>query len=76
MERIDFRSTYSAIIAVLLGFILAAIFIQTAGLNALEAYSAMFLGAFSTPYKIAETLLRTSPFMLAEVGKQVTGTSV
>jgi len=68
MERIDFRSTYSAIIAVLLGFILAAIFIQTSGLNALEAYSAMFLGAFSTPYKIAETLLRTSPFMLAALG--------
>jgi len=68
MERIDFKSIYSAIIAVLLGFTIAAIFLQTFGLNALEAYSAMFLGAFSTPYKVAETLLRSSSFMLAALG--------
>jgi len=68
MERIDFKSIYSAIIAVLLGFIIAAIFLQASGLNALEAYSAMFLGAFSTPYQTAETLLRASPFILAGLG--------
>ena len=68
MERIVFKSIYSAIIAVLLGFIIAAVFLQASGLNALEAYSAMFLGAFSTPYKTAETLLRSSSFMLAALG--------
>jgi len=59
---------YMAILAVLLGFIVGATLIQASGLNALEAYSAMFLGAFSTPYKAAETLIRASPFMLAALG--------
>jgi len=56
------------ILAIVLGFVLGAIFIQASGLNALEAYSAMFLGAFSTPYKIAEMLVKSSPFMLAALG--------
>jgi len=59
---------YMPILAIVLGFVLGAIFIQGSGLNALEAYSAMFLGAFSTPYKIAEMLVKSSPFMLAALG--------
>jgi len=59
---------YMPILAIVLGFVLGAIFIQASGLNALEAYSAMFLGAFSTPYKIAEMLVKSSPFMLAALG--------
>jgi len=62
------RPVYTAILAVLLGFVIAAIFLEASGLNAFDAYSAMFLGAFSTPYRTAETLIRASPFMLGALG--------
>jgi simple sugar transport system permease protein len=57
-----------AILAALLGFVVGAIFLQSSGLSAFDAYSAMFLGAFSTPYRAAETLVKASPFMLGALG--------
>ena len=66
--REGFRPWYMAIIAVLIGFVVGAIFLQSSGLSAFDAYSAMFLGAFSTPYRAAETLVKAAPFMLGALG--------
>lgn len=54
---------YAVIVAVLLG----SVVILAAGANPIEAYGALLRGAFGTPDRAAQTLARSTPFIIASL---------
>ena len=53
--------------AILVAVIVGSLVILAAGANPLEAYSALFRGAFGTPDRVAGTLARSTPFVVASL---------
>lgn len=53
--------------AILVAVVLGSLVILAAGGNPLEAYAALFRGAFGTPERIAGTLARSTPFIIASL---------
>jgi ABC-type uncharacterized transport system permease subunit len=51
--------------AILAALVVGAVLVRAAGANPIEAYSALFAGAFYDYYGIASTLVRMSPLLLA-----------
>lgn len=56
------------LISILMGFILGAIIMLIFGYNPIEAYSAMFECAFSTPRNIGEILVMAAPLIFTALG--------
>jgi ABC-type uncharacterized transport system permease subunit len=55
-------------VAILASFVVGGVLIAIAGVNPLEAYGALFQGAFGTPQHIADTLIQATPLALIGVG--------
>jgi ABC-type uncharacterized transport system permease subunit len=53
------------VVSVLIALLLGGIFVLLSGNNPLQAYSALLLGAFGSPYDITETLVIAVPLTLA-----------
>jgi simple sugar transport system permease protein len=53
------------IISVLIALVLGAVFVLVSGHDPFEAYAALLLGAFGSPYDISETLVIAVPLTLA-----------
>jgi len=53
------------VVSVLAALLLGAVFVLLSGHNPIEAYVALFLGAFGSPYDISETLVVAVPLTLA-----------
>jgi general nucleoside transport system permease protein len=56
------------IVAVLLAFIVGAVILLLQGVNPLEAYQAMIVGAFGSKNGLADTLVKATPLMLVALG--------
>ncbi|WP_051237698.1 ABC transporter permease [Lacticigenium naphthae] len=56
------------ILSVLMGFLIGAIIMLVFNFNPIEGYSAMFKGAFGTPFYIGETLRQTAPLIMTALG--------
>ena len=55
------------IYAVLLAVLVGSVVMIVAGANPLEAYAALWRGAFGTPERIAQTLARSTPYIVASL---------
>jgi len=53
------------VVSVLVALLLGAIFVLISGHNPIQAYAALLLGAFGSPYDITETLVIAVPLTLA-----------
>jgi simple sugar transport system permease protein len=53
------------VISVLIALVLGAVFVLVSGHDPFEAYAALLLGAFGSPYDISETLVIAVPLTLA-----------
>jgi simple sugar transport system permease protein len=56
------------VLAVLLAFVLVAVFIGATGKSPVAVYAKMIGGAFATPFGITETLVKAIPLMLCGLG--------
>ena len=61
-------STVVPVLAVIAGLLAAGILIAIAGVNPVEAYTALFQGAFGSAYAAATSLNRAVPLILAGLG--------
>lgn len=70
-KRNRFNSLYDAlllIVAVFLAFLVGAIILLLQGVNPIEAYQAMIVGAFGSKNGLADTLVKATPLMLVALG--------
>jgi len=56
------------IVAVVLAFVVGAFILLLQGVNPLEAYQAMIVGAFGSKNGLADTLVKATPLMLVALG--------
>ncbi len=56
------------LVAVLLAFLVGAVILLLQGVNPLEAYQAMLVGAFGSKNGLADTLVKATPLMLVALG--------
>ena len=56
------------LVAVLLAFAVGAVILLLQGVNPLEAYQAMIVGAFGSKNGLADTLVKATPLMLVALG--------
>ena len=62
------RSRFAAaLLAVLVGFIVSAIVLAIAGYNPIQAFAALFKGAFGRPKYVANTIIKATPILLTGV---------
>jgi general nucleoside transport system permease protein len=59
------------LVGVIVGILIGAVLIWITGADPLQAYSAMFKGAFGGPRQITATLLKTCPILLISLGMTV-----
>ncbi len=59
------------IIAALVGLLVGAVLIAATGADPIVGYQAAFAGAFGDPYNLMETLVKTTPLLLAGLGVTV-----
>src|SRR5215203_3268736 len=75
IERAPTASRWITALVTVLSFLLALVFggivLFLAGENPLEVYAAMFSGAFGDWNGVAETLVKTTPLLLAGLGVAV-----
>ena len=57
----------SKVIAILCGFIIAAIVMAVSGFNPFECFAAMFRGIFSKPKYIANVIIKATPILLTSL---------
>lgn len=55
---------FRTLLSTLLGFIVAGFLLLALGLNPFEAYKTMFMGVFSNPRNIAETIIKATPLII------------
>ncbi|MCA9931932.1 MAG: ABC transporter permease, partial [Anaerolineales bacterium] len=60
--------TLMPLFAVLAAFLIGAVILLLQGVNPLEAYSAMIVGAFGSKNGLADTLVKAIPLMLVGIG--------
>lgn len=58
------KQIVAILLAILCGFIVAAIILSVAGYNPMEAFSALFRGIYSKPKYIANTIIKSTPIIL------------
>ena len=56
------------IVAVFLAFVVGAVILWLQGVNPIEAYQAMIVGAFGSKNGLADTLVKATPLMLVALG--------
>jgi len=61
------KPVFTAIIAIIAGFIVGAIVLLAAGYNPLQAYAALFTGIFSNPRYIATMIIKATPLIFTGV---------
>lgn len=66
-QRILRKPITATLIAIILGFIVAAIVLAAAGYNPIDAFSALFEGVFSKPKYISNTIIKAAPIILTGV---------
>ncbi len=74
MTRDRRRSAAAAaiqVIGALVGILVGAALIAATGADPIVAYKAAFMGAFGDPYNFMETLVKTTPILLAGLGVTV-----
>ena len=59
------------VVSVLVALVLGALFVLISGNNPIQAYGALLLGAFGSPYDISETLVLAVPLMLSALSVAV-----
>lgn len=59
------------VISVIVALVLGALFVLISGNNPIQAYAALLLGAFGSPYDITETLVIAVPLMLSALSVAV-----
>lgn len=68
-KRLDrFFDALLPIVAVLLAFVVGAIILLLQGVNPIEAYQSMIVGAFGSKNGLADTLVKATPLMLVALG--------
>lgn len=70
MEKLEkfLRSRFAtALVAVLIGFVVSAIILAAAGFNPLASFAAMLNGAFGRPKYIANVIIKATPILLTGV---------
>lgn len=55
---------FRTLLSTFLGFIVAGFLLLSLGLNPFEAYKTMFMGVFSNPRNIAETIIKATPLII------------
>ncbi|HUS78818.1 MAG TPA: ABC transporter permease, partial [Patescibacteria group bacterium] len=55
------RAVFTQVIAVLLAFATGAVVLYVTGYSPVEAYAAMFMGAFGDFYAVGQTLMKATP---------------
>ena len=58
----------SAIVAIIIGFFVAAIVLGVAGFNPIEAFAALFQGALGRPNYISNVIIKATPLLLCGIG--------
>ncbi|HPS48784.1 MAG TPA: ABC transporter permease [Flexilinea sp.] len=58
----------SSFLAIMMALLLSGLTISITGVNPFAAIKVLFSGAFGSPYAISETLLRTTPILIASIG--------
>lgn len=61
-------SWWISIVSVFVALILCAIFILINGMNPIEVYTKMFLGAFGSNFGLSETIVKSIPLLLCGLG--------
>ena len=56
------------LVSVFLAFVLSGLVILAIGVNPIEAYGALFQGAFGNLYGLSETLVKSTPLILCSLG--------
>ena len=67
-DSLFFQRLYDVLLpfaAVLAAFLIGAVLLLLQGVNPLEAYQAMFVGAFGSKNGLSDTLVKAIPLMLA-----------
>jgi simple sugar transport system permease protein len=70
-KRISLDRLFDAmlpLLAVLLAFVVGAVILWLQGVNPLEAYRAMIVGAFGSKNGLADTLVKATPLLLVGLG--------
>lgn len=67
IARILKKQITSTIIAILCGFVIAAIILAIAGYNPFEAFGILFKGIFSKPKYISQVIIKSTPIILTGV---------
>ena len=70
-DSLFFQRLYDVLLpfaAVLAAFLIGAVLLLLQGVNPLEAYQAMFVGAFGSKNGLSDTLVKAIPLMLVGLG--------
>lgn len=70
-DRKSFFGLFAPLVAVVLALLIGAVIIALAGANPLLAYQWLLYGAFGSVNSFAETLVKTTPLLLAGLGLAV-----
>jgi simple sugar transport system permease protein len=62
------RRIVTPLLSAALAIVVGSIIVEVSGYDAATAFSALFQGAFGSPYAIGETLLRSTPLLIVGVG--------
>ncbi len=57
----------SAVVAILFGFVVAAVVLAVAGYNPIEAFEALFYGAFGRPNYISNVIIKATPLLFTGI---------
>lgn len=68
---IGFSGVLLPVLSVLTAFAVCGILISTEGINPLDAYVSLFVGAFGGTYAVTETLVKTAPLLFTSLGVSV-----
>lgn len=67
LQKILKKPITGTLIAIVLGFVVAAIVLAAAGYNPFESFAALFEGVFSKPKYISNTLIKSAPIILTGI---------
>lgn len=65
------KSTYQALLSLVISLLVGALLLLTSGRNPLEAYASLFYGAFGSVDRFAETLVKATPLLLIAISVSI-----
>jgi len=68
---VGFSGILLPVLSVLAAFTVCGILISTEGINPVDAYVSLFVGAFGGTYAVTETLAKTAPLLFTSLGVSV-----